>query len=503
MDTPDTDSEVFAFQVADADLGPFLIDSLDQPVDAMSPLAPELTDYTPGSARPSTELAEALSESRASVVAEIIACPSFRLWGRNGGGRTPFSAFAVCGRPDTHPNLFVAASPSFEDAWLFEVLDGVDGVAAWLGETYAAPVTDTMPNLLPPPIEIESLLYAFHSIDAFRRVTMQGLLEYKATSEPVIPVDEFISSMRQSIASHDLRWLLPAFMHLVPGLDLGSLDIRDEHLQFLIDQAIFDAVAASQDGQQVLVFGEAGIGLGVEFYDGWLSSIGFELQVRSGGSPESVLRGFLAPTPLTNHFVTIGVDGVAQVNHQAMTLERLMLKLVELLSEAEERAEEPLAAVEASPAEPCEEQIVPALIGVNGTSAGQRIELGSKTTFGRAADNDCVVDDNTASGYHAVLTVDGGSLLVEDLGSTNGTWIGSERVEGSSQLSDGDGLRFGEREFKVAIPAETSDGVVSNRTVVIDTQSESSPPPLQAGCPSCGGSVSPDAKFCRSCGHAL
>jgi len=511
VDTPDSDAEVMAFQVADTDLGPYLVDVLGQPVDAMSPVAPDLAGYAPGSCRPSAELQqEVLAEPRAGDVAAVLACPSFKLWGRSGGGRTPFSSYAICGRPATHPDLYVAASPSFENAWLFEVLDGVEEVAAWWADTFAAPVDETMPNLLPPPIEIESLLYAFHTIDAFRRVTMQGMLDYRTTSEPAVPVEDFITSMRRSIASNDLRWLMPTFMHLVPGLDLGNIDIRDEHLQSLIDQTLFEAAAEEQDGTEVLVFGEAGIALGMEFYDGWLSSAGYELVVRSGGAQMPLARGFLAPTPVTNHLILLGANGES-VNHQAMTTEHLAIKLVELLTDAEGRAEEPVAvevaeepsAVEvaeeppvgtAAPKAPSSEAAVPVLIA----ESGERHALGARTTVGRGLDNDLVISSATTSGHHSVVLFDAGALTVEDLGSSNGTWIGADRVVGCAALADGVQLRFGETGFTVELPPGAEAAMSTDQTVALPIETV-----FSSNCPSCGSEVTQGARFCRSCGHKL
>src|SRR5258708_32262539 len=47
---------------------------------------------------------------------------------------------------------------------------------------------------------------------------------------------------------------------------------------------------------------------------------------------------------------------------------------------------------------------------------------------GRASDNDLLLDDISVSRRHALLTCDGGQMSVEDLGSANGSYIGSQRL---------------------------------------------------------------------------
>ena len=71
--------------------------------------------------------------------------------------------------------------------------------------------------------------------------------------------------------------------------------------------------------------------------------------------------------------------------------------------------------------------------------------LRDRTRIGRDADNHIVLDDERVSAHHALISVRDGVYFLEDLGSTNGTFIGddSERVMKSRPLSDGDQLRIG------------------------------------------------------------
>ena len=64
------------------------------------------------------------------------------------------------------------------------------------------------------------------------------------------------------------------------------------------------------------------------------------------------------------------------------------------------------------------------LIRIQGSD--RALQPGSRYRIGRDPQSDIVVDDPTVSWLHAVLRVDGASWLLEDAGSTNGTFVGSE-----------------------------------------------------------------------------
>ena len=84
------------------------------------------------------------------------------------------------------------------------------------------------------------------------------------------------------------------------------------------------------------------------------------------------------------------------------------------------------------------------LVVVEGALTGTVIPLGTApVTIGRAPDSTLVLDDDYASTNHArVISVDG-QWVVEDLGSTNGTWIARTRLTGPTALMLGQQLRVG------------------------------------------------------------
>jgi hypothetical protein len=83
---------------------------------------------------------------------------------------------------------------------------------------------------------------------------------------------------------------------------------------------------------------------------------------------------------------------------------------------------------------------------------GASIGLDAITTLGRDVNNAIVVDDQFASAQHAVLTFRGRTWYVEDLGSTNGTFVNGVPVEGVSPVGYGDELQLGQVRMRLERP---------------------------------------------------
>lgn len=85
----------------------------------------------------------------------------------------------------------------------------------------------------------------------------------------------------------------------------------------------------------------------------------------------------------------------------------------------------------------------------SGPYGGRSFEVSSGVmSVGRAIDNDLVFDDPSLSRKHGRLTNAAGRVEVEDLGSSNGTWVNGRRID-RSPLQPGDVLRFGELQLLV------------------------------------------------------
>ena len=81
---------------------------------------------------------------------------------------------------------------------------------------------------------------------------------------------------------------------------------------------------------------------------------------------------------------------------------------------------------------------------------GQAFELGQELTVGRAAGCQVSLDDNYASQLHARVFTRDGTVYVEDLGSTNGTFLNGHKVGAPSALQRGDKLKIGGTVLEVA-----------------------------------------------------
>jgi len=85
------------------------------------------------------------------------------------------------------------------------------------------------------------------------------------------------------------------------------------------------------------------------------------------------------------------------------------------------------------------------LVVTAGPLSGTRITLGEQAILiGRADDSTLVLTDDFASSRHARLTNRSGQWYVEDLGSTNGTYLDQQRVQGPLLVGPGQPIRIGQ-----------------------------------------------------------
>jgi two-component system cell cycle response regulator len=89
---------------------------------------------------------------------------------------------------------------------------------------------------------------------------------------------------------------------------------------------------------------------------------------------------------------------------------------------------------------------IPTLILMEGASAGatHKIEL-PKTILGRSESAQFRIIDGNISRHHAQVLSEDGRMLIEDLGSTNGTRVNGTLISGRHELADGDKITLGPR----------------------------------------------------------
>ena len=89
------------------------------------------------------------------------------------------------------------------------------------------------------------------------------------------------------------------------------------------------------------------------------------------------------------------------------------------------------------------------LIMLEGRQAGRRIKVSERPkTVGRDHHVDVVLADSDVSRLHCLLSVVDGSVIVEDLGSMNGTFIDDQRIDRRAPVPIGALLRIGEHVFR-------------------------------------------------------
>jgi pSer/pThr/pTyr-binding forkhead associated (FHA) protein len=83
------------------------------------------------------------------------------------------------------------------------------------------------------------------------------------------------------------------------------------------------------------------------------------------------------------------------------------------------------------------------LVVSEGHDAGREWRLGDTLVVGRAGDADVVLADPTVSRHHAALSAQGETAIVEDLQSSNGTYVNGEQVGQPRRVGAGDVIGLG------------------------------------------------------------
>jgi len=82
-----------------------------------------------------------------------------------------------------------------------------------------------------------------------------------------------------------------------------------------------------------------------------------------------------------------------------------------------------------------------------GLKAGSAYSLSDGAVLGRGDQADIQLQDTFASSQHARLAPHGDVIVLEDLGSTNGTYLNEEPLRGPQPLHPGDRIRIGDSSF--------------------------------------------------------
>jgi hypothetical protein len=88
------------------------------------------------------------------------------------------------------------------------------------------------------------------------------------------------------------------------------------------------------------------------------------------------------------------------------------------------------------------------VVAAMGRDPGTSLEIGDSATIGRSDGSDIKIDDPFASSAHARIFPRGQFMYIEDMGSTNGTYLNGRQVRSAERLKPADTIRIGDTEYR-------------------------------------------------------
>ena len=88
------------------------------------------------------------------------------------------------------------------------------------------------------------------------------------------------------------------------------------------------------------------------------------------------------------------------------------------------------------------------VVAAMGHEPGTSFEVGDGVTFGRSDGAEIRVHDQFASSAHARIYDRGGYMYIEDMGSTNGTYLNGRQLRSAERLQMADTIRIGDSEYR-------------------------------------------------------
>src|SRR5687767_14159434 len=96
----------------------------------------------------------------------------------------------------------------------------------------------------------------------------------------------------------------------------------------------------------------------------------------------------------------------------------------------------------------------------------REIQVKQETVLGRQAECDVLLTEGHTSRRHAKLVQAEDGYWLEDLGSSNGTFINGNRISGRVKVASGDRLRFDVEEFDFRIPGQAAPAALDESKTV-------------------------------------
>jgi pSer/pThr/pTyr-binding forkhead associated (FHA) protein len=112
---------------------------------------------------------------------------------------------------------------------------------------------------------------------------------------------------------------------------------------------------------------------------------------------------------------------------------------------------------------------LPTIMVTTGPAAGRSVQIDGEVVVGREH-ADLTIADAELSRRHAVLRATNAGVVIDDLGSLNGTFVNDQRISGATVVSPDDGIRVGASWLKVVLPAPPPAATTPDPTPIIDTE---------------------------------
>lgn len=274
-----------------------------------------------GGGKPVPEALQLAEDGEFKTLAKILAQPVLKLSLRRGGATLPLEASSLfIGRgPQGSTAVYLQEEGDLLSATYFNSLQQYAGFFA---EQNAAPVSYKPANLLKQELSLEDLIFIFNLTDCCRRAYLHNMLQYSYEPVDAVYEDEFVAVLEKELQSRDIRWLIPSFLRLVPGLENAALEFSEKQPERAETMGFISRGANPGDNRPIYYLGGTGKYLGLEFSLFWHNSAGFEAVALNGksGEMESLGKFYFAPTIEANHLFTLtGSGGRYTVSHQVLT----------------------------------------------------------------------------------------------------------------------------------------------------------------------------------------
>lgn len=265
-------------------------------------------------------------------VGRILANPDNWIVQRTGGGQTTLQAAHIYHALAEGDCVVLVTLDLESDQFIINYHESFTSYTDWLVEHFCSDSKEMAVNFMPPNLTLSQFYIVLHGIDVYKRIAYSNMLHYHSEPVPKISAKEFYKTLGDSLASGDIRWLLPSVENLIPSLKSVDYSINPEDIKILFELDFLDGIITDEQGGD-FVLSNIGIYNGIEFLKHWIISLGFEFNRISNGVITNEKQLYIAPTRFTNHCVEFEHEesGDVLVNHQVYTKELLMYKFNEHL----------------------------------------------------------------------------------------------------------------------------------------------------------------------------